>query len=677
MHEPLPLLRRAAIQEADTAAVVHVLHRDYETRSRVSLKKLGANRYAADPSTEILCMAYAVDGDPVKLWRPGDLVPAERFEAAINSEWRAAAHGDHFETAIEQHILGPQYGFPLVPLERHVCTQALCLSLGLPAKLSATADALELSGRKDAAGERLMHAMSRPRKAHKDEDPAGVYWFEDPERLGRLGLYCCQDVEVERDIYNRLPPLPATEQGVWVLSSQINQRGFHVDRQFAEAARQIALQAGPEIDAELPEITNGAVTAINQITRMLTWLQDHGCTAPKLDRKTVEKLLLDTEDLPPPVRRVLELRLGGAQAAAKKIDALLTRAGDDDRVRGAFRFHGCATGRWSGEGFQPQNLKKPVVEDIDAAVAAVSTGDYQHVKALYAKPLAVVGDCSRSMITAAPGHVLIGGDYGAIESRTLAWVAGEAWKLDSYRRFDATHDPRDEPYCETACRIFRVPSGTYTKGSPERGIGKICDLAFGFQGSLAAWRKFEPDKYSDAEVAEFVSKWRSAHPAIVKFWRTIDRAATLAVHARGEIVRCSCVDLKSVGSFLFLKLPSGRKLAYPQPRLVDENGRHRVVFSDNAEGRFVDCRNGQGAYAGTWTENVVSGIARDLLAAAMLCTEAAGYPIVLHIHDELVCELPIGFGSTDEFTQLMTVKPAWALDLPIAASAWTGPRYCK
>src|SRR5262249_22033813 len=151
-------------------------------------------------------------------------------------------------------------------------------------------------------------------------------------------------------------------------------------------------------------------------------------------------------ELAPQVRQALELRLGGAQAAVKKIDALLARAGSDDRVRGAFRYHGASTGRWAGEGFQPQNLKRPVVEDLEAAVASVCTGDYTHVCSLYPKPLSVVGDCSRPMIVAAPRNKLIGADFGAIESRVLAWIAGEEWKLDSYRRYDATQDPRDEPY---------------------------------------------------------------------------------------------------------------------------------------------------------------------------------------------------------------------------------------
>ena len=240
-----------------------------------------------------------------------------------------------------------------------------------------------------------------------------------------------------------------------------------------------------------------------------------------------------------------------------------------------------------------------------------------------------------------------------------------------------THDLRDEPYCETACRIFRVPSGSYTKDSPERNVGKTCDLAFGYQGGLNAWRKFEPNRFSDEEVQQFKKEWRAAHSKIRHFWHEVDHAALNAVRDRGRIVRCGPVALKSSGAFLRLRLPGGRKLSYPQPRVIGDEREQFVVFADNAAGQFKDCRHGQGAYGGLWTENIVSGIARDLLAEAMLRVEAAGYPIVLHVHDELVCEVPIGFGGTEEFTRLMTLKPAWALDLPIAANAWSGPRFCK
>jgi DNA polymerase I-like protein with 3'-5' exonuclease and polymerase domains len=296
---------------------------------------------------------------------------------------------------------------------------------------------------------------------------------------------------------------------------------------------------------------------------------------------------------------------------------------------------------------------------------------------LYPRPLAVVGDCTRAMICAAPGKVLIGADFSAIESRVLAWVAGENWKLDTYRRFDATHDPRDEPYCITACKIFGKPNGTYTKDNPERSVGKTCDLAFGYAGGLGAWRKFEPERFTDDEVKAFIYSWRQAHPEIKRLWSRLDKAAWTAVQQRGRLVRCSVIRFRCDGAFLQLTLPSGRKLSYPQPRIIGDEREQRVVFSDNAAGQFADCRHGQGAYGGLWAENVVSGIARDLLANAMLRIESAGYPIVLHVHDEIVAEVLEGFGSTDEFTHLMIRKPAWALDIPIAAQAWSGKRYTK
>ena len=359
MHEPLPR-RTAALIEV---AVAHVVHRDVETRSKVSLQKLGVHKYATDPSTDVWCVAFAVDNDPTQLWLPGNPVPLEFLEAAVNPSWAVCAHNDAFESAIEQHVLASRYDWPVIPPERHRCTMAMCLALGLPARLSLVADVLELEHRKDKAGERLMHQMSKPRKPRKGENPAGTYWFDDPERLQRLYEYCKQDVEVERELVDRLPPLSPTEQAIWELSNRINARGFRVDRQLAEAARRIARAAAPEIDAELAEITNGAVTAINQVARLLRWLQQQGCTATKLDRKTLEKLLLDAELLPSPaVRRVLELRLGGAQAALKKIEALVARAGADGRVKGAYKFHGAATGRWAGEGAQPQNMKRPVAK---------------------------------------------------------------------------------------------------------------------------------------------------------------------------------------------------------------------------------------------------------------------------------------------------------------------------
>jgi DNA polymerase len=653
----------------------HVLHRDYETRGVLQLPKVGAHRYATHAKTSITCAAYAVDDQPVKLWLSGDPVPPEFIDAARNPNWLVCAHNDAFETAIEQLLLHPRHGWPLTPIERHRCTQAQALAHALPGKLELAAQALDLIHQKDRAGRRLMFLMSKPRRPHIDEDPNGLYWFDDDARLQRLYEYCKQDVEVERELYQRLRPPHSCEQRLWILDQLINSRGFPVDRALGEAARAVAQAAGPEIDAELAQLTSGAVTGVNQVARLKAWLAVQGHSVESLDKDAIEDLL-DCGEISGPVRRVLELRQDGAQAAAKKVDALLARVDDDGRIRGGFKYHGASTGRWAGNGVQPQNLKRPELKDIDTAIAAVSTGDYAHVRKLYPQPLAVIGDLTRSLICASPGRVLIGADFSSIESRTLAWLTDEGWKLDSYRRYDATQDPRDEPYTVTAAKIFGKAADAVTPD--ERKAGKTCDLAFGYQGGVKAFRNFEPTRFTDAEVEQFKGDWRAAHPGIQRFWRDVDIAAWRAVGERGNVVRCGRVAFKCEGAYLFLKLPSTRKLAYPFPRIEIEDLKHElVVFKDNAAGQWRDCRHGNGAYGGLWTENIVSAIGRDLLAAAMLRIEAAGYAIILHVHDEIIAEVPEGFGSTSAFIKLMATLPSWALGLPVAAKAWSSKRFCK
>jgi DNA polymerase bacteriophage-type len=491
------LLARSIV--ADTS-VIHVVHWDIESRGVLRLDRIGSWKYAADPRTSIICVSYAIDDQPVQLRLPGDPVPVEFTEVAQSANYLLCSHNALFEIALLRRILQPRHGWPRIPLARFRCTMAMGLALALPGKLESAAEALELLNQKDRAGHRLMLMMAKPRRPRQGEDPDKVYWFDDEDRLQRLYEYCQQDVEVERELHTQLQPLDQQELQIWRLDCIINARGFHFDHDLALAARNIAQALGPEINAELAQLTGNIVTSIHQVARLKDWLAAQGCSAKVLDKAAIEDLL-GSKELPATVRRVLELRQGGAQAAARKIDAFLARCNEDGRIRGALRYHGASTGRWAGNGVQPQNLKRPLIEDIDAAVAAVATGDLQYVKKWYPQPLAIIGDISRSLITAAPGHILIGADFSSVESRVLAWIAGEDWKLDSYRRFDATQDPRDEPYCITACKIFRVADGTFNTESPERKVGKTCDLAFGYQGGLNAWRKFESDRFSDAVSA--------------------------------------------------------------------------------------------------------------------------------------------------------------------------------
>ena len=411
---------------------------DVETFSTVSVKKFGAIKYARDPSTGVWLFAYR-SADGAKLWFPGDPVPPEFIEAATNPAWRVIAHNAGFEFAILHHVLRPKHGFPDIPIARFDCTAAASRALGLPAKLGLLGSALSLVHRKDSTGERLMKMMAAPRKPRKGESP-GIYWRNTPANIDKLGGYCVRDEESTLELYGRVPQLSEFERRVWELDHQINERGFRIDRPFAEAALKIAQAAAPEINGELAQITDNAVTSINQVAKFAEWLHSQGCAIRSLQKDDVE-WWLEEGDISAPVRRALLLRLSGAQAAAKKIAALLDRAGDDDRVRGAFVYHGAATGRFSGEGPQPQNLKKAEEKDVEAARVAVATGDLAHVKTLYEKPLSIIGDLVRSTIVAAPGHVLIGGDYSSIKSRVLAHIAGEEWELNSYRRIRCDKGP--------------------------------------------------------------------------------------------------------------------------------------------------------------------------------------------------------------------------------------------
>jgi hypothetical protein len=367
----------------------------------------------------------------------------------------------------------------------------------------------------------------------------------------------------------------------------------------------------------------------------------------------------------------LASRQQGAQAAARKLDSLIAGTDADQRMRGTLRYHGASTGRWSGSRFQPQNLKKPKTKDLDAAIDAIRSGDLRRVRGLGA-PLAIVGDASRAMICAAPGHVMIGADFSAIESRVLAWLAGETWKLDTYRKYDETGDPALEPYCQTASRILQ--RAVTPADEVGRGIGKIADLAFGYGGSLGAWRKFDNSKnYNDEQIKNFCAKWRTQHAATVNFWRALESMLRRAISTK-QRVTLKNLAAEMVNDALYLTLPSGRRLAYPGARL--EPGKYQgtvqIVFKDN-KGGWNDVRG----WSGVFVENVVSAISRDLLAAAMQRLEAGGYPIVLHIHDESVAEVPEGHGSIDEFLALMTALPDWAAGLPVVAKAWSGTRYTK
>jgi DNA polymerase len=647
------------------------LHWDFETRSTVPLEDAGAWRYAADPSTEILCVRHAVDDDEVKLWTPGQPKPRAIIAAARDPACEVVAHNFTFERAITAHILGPRFGFPEIPLARQRCSMSLALANALPGSLDKAARALGLDYQKDNEGYLLMRRMSRPRRPHKGEDPNGIYWVDSPEFRERLYQYCKRDVEIERDLYRRLPPLSEFEQRLWQLDALINMRGFYTDIALAKAGRDVARIEQANINEEVRALTDGEITSIHQVEKILAFVRRHGHVLEALTKRSVSAVL--AHNPADNIRQLLELRRAGAKASTKKFDSLLKSVDTDQRVRGTLRFHASSTGRWSGSHFQPQNLKKPETKDLDAAVDAIMAGDMARIRELGA-PLTVAGDIARSIICAAPGHVLIGADFSAIESRVLAWLTSEEWKLATYRKYDATGNPEFEPYCVMASQALKR---TVTPADEAgRTFGKTYDLSFGFGGAVGAWRKFDPSNtYSDAEILTFKNAFRTSHRATVKFWHALERAVHACVYSGTPRSLGNRFNFAMENGTLSMTLPSGRRLAYPEACLVcgKFEGTRELRYKDNARGGWTNI----GAWYGTLVENVVQATARDLLAAAMLRIEAAGYPIVLTVHDEIVCEVPEGFGSVEEFHRLMIELPTWAEGLPIAAKAWTRRRYAK
>jgi DNA polymerase len=649
-----------------------ILFRDIETRSAARLKEAGAWRYAADLTTQVWCVGYAVDDGSAEIWIPGQPIPEPFVEAAQDPSWLITAHNDMFERAIEEHLLHPQHNWPLVPLERHRCTMAMALANALPGDLGNVAEALQLPYLKDAEGRRLMLKMSRPRHPREDEDPNILHWVDDPGSFARLCGYCRQDVETERALYHRVPLLLPVEQETWQLDAIINQRGFYADRELAEAIQKIVLEEQVSINREIGVLTDGRITSINQVSKIQAFLHGRGHKTKSLNKRSVSAVLAHGPAAD--IQRLLELRREGAQAAAHKIKSLLAGIDSDHRVRGTLLYHRASTGRWSGSRFQPQNLKKPKTKDLTAAVDAILSGDRERIRA-FGAPLAVAGDVSRSLVRAAPGYMLIGADFSAIESRVLAWIANETWKLEAYRKFDISQDSQDEPYCQIAVRVLKRPIESIDEAARE--IGKTCDLAFGFGGGVGAWRKFDPDQLiepNDAKVNDHKIRFRDLHKATVRFWHALENGLRRALRT-GRRITINNLAFECNELALYVTLPNGRRLAYPKAHMVPGKfaGTTQIAFKDNARGKWADVYG----WHGTFTENVVQAISRDLLAVAMHRLERSSYPIILHIHDEIVCEVPEGFGNCEEFLRLMTELPAWAAGLPIAAKAWTGPSYGK
>jgi DNA polymerase len=667
------------------------LHADFETRSVVDLKKFGTFIYANHPSTDAWCMAWAFDDEPVQMWRMGEPLP-ERIREHVKAGGIVVGHKVDFEWHIWNYVMKKKYGWPTLKLSQLECTMARAYAMALPGSLKMLAQALNIEQRKDMKGHAIMMKLAKPRKILDD---GTIIWWDDAELYEKLCAYCIIDVEVERACDKEMFPLSETEHGLWQLDLRINARGIRVDRQAILATQRLIAREMKRLDRMMHEATDGEIMRVNQAKALLTWCQAAGVEITKL-RKNDVKDVLEQPDLPFEVREALEIRSNAAKVSVTKLETMMNMTLIDGRARGQFQYHGATTGRAAGRGIQLHNLPRPeeawsAPDMQDRLITAIREGrvDEEYINEWHGPFMRVISSCIRGYLIAEEGKEFIGADLRNIEGVTLPWLAGEEWKLEAFRQNFWHGGPG--MYEITAARILKKEIKDIVK-KERQNYGKTPELALGFQGGVGAFQQMAVNlgvKVTDEQAEEIKVGWREANPMIVKYWYDVERAALRACRNPGGKYYAGAkgrqVCFRVVGEFLMCMLPSGRPLVYPYPMIQEVKtpwGEMKEAVTimtmdsrvgSKTKGLFVR----QSTYGGKFVENITQAVARDVLFGSQPRLEAAGYPIVLHVHDENVSEVEKGFGSVEEYEEIMTVVPPWATDMPIAAEGFRGTRYRK
>jgi len=646
---------------------------DFETYSEAPLtgvKTVGSWAYSMHPSTECLMMAWAFDNDDPQIWLPGDPHPAwvKDLEAAgicgAEVDFRITAWNDFFELSIFANVLNWPVGTPSMWCD----TAGRAAALALPRGLAECGEALGMNvdSVKDPEGKKLVSWFCSPYKSKGKlirRMPADY-----PEKFEALKKYCVQDVIALRAIHRKLRPLSPIEQKLWELDRKMNLRGVAFDMQAVKDAIAIREKTREKLLKEVKHTTGGMLVNINSSDQLQALFAEQFGITLESTQKEYLKTVLDSTDMPEIARRVLEIRLSIAKASLAKYDKLLDIAPLGEAC-GLLRYHGAATGRWSGNLFQPQNLPRPDFGDTDLCIEFFCKRDPEEIELLYGDPLDALSSCIRGMIKAREGHRLIVGDFSQIESRVLAWLAGDTEKLKAY-------EGGDDIYKRNAAAAFKVPYSTITKY--QRTIGKVIELACGYQGSVGAFHQFAAIyglTIGDSEAKALIQAWRAGNPRVVSYWYAINAAAIAAVDNPGEEYSHRNVAFKVQGGFLFCRLPSGGLLAYHRPHL--KSGLYGAQVGFWGVNPITKKYGEQETYGGKLVGNITQAVARGLMADRMLALDAAGYPLLLTVHDEIIAEAPYGFGSLDDFNKIMQGVPAWAIGIPLAVEGFESERYKK
>lgn len=658
---------------------MHHLSIDLETYSSVPIAKAGAQKYIQSPDFEILLFAYSLDGGDVQIidLAQGELLPQWLASALSDPQYIKHAYNASFEWGCLSKFMGT------LPIDQWRCTMFHGLYCGYTAGLDATGKALGLPADKQklSTGKALIRYFCVPCAPTKTNGGrTRNYPRHDPAKWALFKEYCIGDVTTEMEILHRLEnfPVPPELEKQWQTDVLINARGVAVDMDMVRGALWIGETTRDQLTDEA--VTLSGLDNPNSVKQLMQWLEEElDEELTDLRKDTVSRLLNGnlTNDT---ARRMLEIRQELGKTSTKKYNAIEAAVCADGRVRGLLQFYGAnRTGRWAGRLVQAQNLPRTYVEPLPLARDLVKRRETASLRALFGSVPDTLSQLIRTSFIAEHGNALVDADFSAIEARVISWLAGESWRLDVFR----THG---KIYEASASQMFGVPLERIKKGNPEYALrqkGKVAELALGYQGSTGALIKMGALDMglTEAELPDIVNRWRDANKRIRDLWYSMEAAAVQVIQTGQPVGLRSLVLAREMDAgnnldFLTIRLPSGRKLYYAHPSLGQNQwGKPSITYmgmdQTTKKWKLIE------TYGGKLVENCVQAIARDCLAEAIERLEAANYPVVFHVHDEVVVECAAERASLDDIAAIMGQPVSWAPDLPLGADGWVGAFYKK
>lgn len=637
---------------------------DIETYSDMSLPDCGVHRYAASEQFEILLFAYSLNDEPTQIidLASGEKIPDKIMEYLTDDSVIKTA----YNAAFERNCINRFFGLSLKP-EGWRCTLVQASMLSLPLSLEGVGEALNLDKKKMSEGKDLIRYFCMPCKPTKANGGRTRNLPSDaPEKWELFKTYCIRDVDVEKQIRNKLAkfPIPDREQKLYCMDQRTNDRGIMVDQELIGHAVACDLLYKETVTKKAYEISG--LENPNSVSQLKDWLNEKGIEVDSLAKAAVEELVENTQG---DVAEMMKLRLAMSKTSVKKYEAMERSVCPDGRVHGLLQFYGAnRTGRWAGRLVQIHNLPQNHMEDLELARSLVKEGRYDLVELLYDSTPDVLSELIRTAFVARPGCRFIVSDFSAIEARVMGYLAGEGWVMEEFRGAGKIYE-------QTASKMFRIPIEEITKGSPYRARGKVASLACQYGGAEGALISMGALNFvEEEELKGLVQSWRTANPHIVNYWYEIDGAVKAAVKER-KMTKVGMVTVYYQSGMLKIALPSGRVLSYVRPRMtVNRFGSESVSYEGIGTNRKWTRIESYGA---KFCENIVQATARDVLAEAMLRLEKKEFDIVCHIHDEVVLEVPEGSSSVEEVNEIMAVCPDWCEGLPLKAAGFESPFYKK